>query len=60
MLSVSLTATTAQDTGMLSLALALSSVRSAKRPAQKQNLLVMLSAFKELSNTRPGEFGVKD
>lgn len=59
-LSVSLNATTAQDNGMLSLALAFISVRSAKCPAKNHNLLVMLSAFKELSNTRPGQFGVKD
>lgn len=51
MLPVSLTATTAQDTGMLSLALAFISVRSAKYPVKKQNLLVMVSAFKELRNS---------
>lgn len=58
--AVSFPATTAQDTGMLSLALAFISMRSAKCPAKRQNLLVMLFAFKELGNTRTGKFGVKD
>lgn len=51
--------TTWQNTGSLSLPFALISVRTVKRPAKKQNLLVILFATKEPDNTRSEEFGVE-
>lgn len=57
MLSVSLTASIAQEPGTLSLALALISVRSAKHPAKKQNLLEMLSALRDSVTPGLGSLG---
>lgn len=56
-LLVSLTGNTAQDTGTLSLPLALTSVRSAKCPAKKQNLLVMLPALRDSVTPSLGSLG---